>query len=208
MLRRPILIGLGCSLLVPRARANLVVNELNGFNVAAGGGIQDTGWVIAGQGRSVARAGSGGPAWVNPGNVTADDGTDATWAGFLGAGFSDWLVGDTFDFSTIPSGAAILGIETRVQLSCTNAASSTISAVNIGKDDSTLGTAKTPGTAVTTSKVDYDHGSSVDLWGLTISAAEVKASTFQALLSCNDGSGVAARAFQCDAIWMRVTYSS
>lgn len=193
--------------LAPSAHAMLVINELNGFNAAASTApiTTDTGWVIAGQGRAV-NHGSGTVAWTNPGNITVDDASNATVtiAGF--GNISHWLVADTFDFSSIPDSATIDGIEVRAQLSVNTASGSTLNRVNIAKSDSTLGTEKIPATALTTSPVNYDNGTSSDLWGLSISAAEVKTSTFQARITVGNSS-VANRTFSCDAMWMRVTYT-
>jgi hypothetical protein len=170
--------------------------------------MADTGWIIAGQGRAVARP-SGISDWTNPGNITADDGTAATVnTQVIGTAFTNWLVADTFNFASIPAGSTINGIEVRVQLSVNTAANSFINAVNVGKADATLGTEKTPAQAVTASPIDYDFGTASDLWGLSVSLAEVQTSTFQALLSVNDSAGAAGRTFSCDAIWMRVTYTA
>lgn len=171
--------------------------------------MADTGWVLAGQGRAVNRTSGTGAGWTNPGNITTDDGTNAAYSlsATVAAVFSHWIVADQFDFSSVPSGATINGVEVRGQLSVNNAAGSTIHAVVIGKDDSTQGTEKAPATAVTTSPVDYDNGSASDLWGLTLSDAEVKSSNFQARISVRNGTGFSTRNFSADAIWMRVTYT-
>src|SRR5689334_5997158 len=116
-----------------------------------------TGLKVAGQGRNVSR---GLTAWSNPSRVTADDGSNATNAIGFGS-TSDWLVADTFDFSSIPSDAKITGVRVRIQAS--SSGSQTISQVNIGKTDASLGTAKTVSVSVTGSMVDYDFGGADDL---------------------------------------------
>jgi hypothetical protein len=161
-----------------------------------------TGYVIAGQGRNVARASH--TDWVNPGNITADDATYATNA--LSSGESDWLVADTFDLSAIPDDSVITGVRVKIQALSSFSDLSRITGVTIGKDDSTLGTEKNP-TALflTTSAVDYTLGGSADLWGLSLSAAEVKASTFQVRVYIDRGSF---ENVSIDAMWVEVFYKT
>lgn len=166
--------------------------------------MADTGWVIAGRGRSLFR-GAGGTAWSGLANITADDAAYALVTLAAGA-FSQWLTADQFDFSSIPSGATILGIETRFQLALSGQLPPIIDAVNIAKDDTTLGTQKTPGTSLTLTPTDYDFGSASDLWGLSLTAAEVKASTFQLRVSLKRSGAAGNRSGICDTIWCRVTY--
>jgi hypothetical protein len=173
------------------------------FAAPAGGGTPaETGFTLVGAGATVD---TGGSAWANPGNITADDGTNASCAVGTAAGgvTGDTLRGSTLGFA-VPGGATITGIELRVQLSFGGSAS-TIDSVNIGKDDSTLGTAKTPGTALTSTPTDYDFGSSSDLWGLSWTPAEINASTLQGLLVV--ASAGAGASVSCDAMWMNVHYT-
>lgn len=170
--------------------------------------MADTGFVLTGQGRAVNRTG-GTTAWTNPGNITSDNGTNATvTVGGFSPTDSHWLVADTFDFSSIPAGAIINGIEFRVQMSVNTAASSTIVEVNIGKSDGTQGTPKSPATAITTTPTNYDYGGASDLWGLSISLAEVQTSTFQARVAVRCGAAFTTRSFSADVVWMRVHYTA
>src|SRR5688500_10351633 len=118
-----------------------------------------TAWVLAGRGRAVNRVSGTGAGWANPGNITADDASNATYTltAPFGGGFSHWLVADQFDFSGIPAGATPEGIEVLPQLSVDNPAGSTVDAVNIGKDDLTPGTQKNPATALTATPTDYGY---------------------------------------------------
>jgi hypothetical protein len=170
--------------------------------------MASTGFVVAGQGRAVNRTG-GTTAWSNPGNITADDGSNATVSmTFVGSTVqSHWLVADTFDFSSIPDGSTIDGVQVRAQLSVNTASGTVYDAVVIGESDASLGTPKAPGTALTTTPTNYDQGSSSDLWGLTLSAADVKASTFQARIAVEASAFFSARTFSCDAIWVNVHYT-
>ena len=173
--------------------------------VASGGTPQETGFTAVGTGASVD---TGAAAWSNPTNITADDGSNATCnvgTGFGGA-TGDTLRGSNAGFA-IPGTATIDGIEVRVQAGYTVVfgTSPNISSVNIGKDDSTLATPKTPATALTTTPTNYDYGGAADLWGLTWTPAEINATSFQALMVANDaGSGSQAI---CDIMWINVHYT-
>ena len=162
--------------------------------------MADTGWVIAGAGDSINTAGA---PWNTPNNCTVDDGTDTTCSVLTTQG--DDLKAYTFG-SLVPAGATINGIEVRFQTREISATASTnISYINVGKDDSTLGTAKTPATALTTSHVDYDYGGATDLWGLSWTAAEINSSSFQIRMRCS-GTNISDQV-GCDAAWVKVYYT-
>ncbi|MCP4379813.1 MAG: hypothetical protein GY798_00015 [Hyphomicrobiales bacterium] len=172
----------------------------------------DTGWVIAGAGASV--TGVGTAAWSNPGNVTADDGTNASSSSNTKNTQLNYLVASDFGFA-IPANATIEGIEARFQVRDSLDVGgpvpvASITHVLIGKDSSTLSNDLEAGAPVVTAAfVDYDYGGAAELWGLTWSAADINASTFQALLSMNlnVGATIFAGLPQVDAIWMKVHYS-
>jgi len=76
--------------------------------------MADTGFLFRGS-TTGSRARTGhSTAWSDPGNITADDGSDATWVdddavdGCLG------LAGSNFDFSGIAGGSTIDGIEIQI----------------------------------------------------------------------------------------------
>lgn len=163
----------------------------------------DTGWVIAGAGANV---NTGDAAWANPSRITADDGSVST--ANQGDGQTDTLKASNFGF-TIPEGSTILGIETRAQLRRENAlsTSASFSHVNIGKSDSVLGTSKNPGDSISTSLTNYDDGGATDLWGLSLTAAEINASTFQVRIRATADVFVSNIDLDCGAIWCRVYYT-
>lgn len=167
--------------------------------------MSNTGWVLAGQGRNVDR---GQGDWTNPGNITADDGSNATNAGVTALGdTTDWIVADTFALSAlIPSNATITGFEMRVQASSNQALFTGFDTVNVGKDDSTLGTSKSVDLAITSSMVNYDFGGPLDLWGLTWTRSEAIAAGTQARAFFRNDSFSTAT-FSVDAIWIRVWFT-
>jgi len=155
--------------------------------------------LLAAQGRNVAR--SGGTDWTNPGNVTAEDATNATRS--LVNSSSNWLVADTFGLASyLPSNLeAIVGIEVTVKASET-LSDAVLTQVNVGKGDSTLATAKGP-QDLTTTLTNYVFGGVGDTWGLSWSRSDVVASTFQARLYASASSVAQANV---DAIKVRVHY--
>lgn len=163
--------------------------------------MADTGFVIAGAGANVD---TGGVAFSNPGNITADDGGNT--AALVGGSFSDDLKASTFGLS-IPANNVIVGIEIRAQLLNGGGGQDVQwDRVVVGKADGSLGTPKDPGVTITSSAVDYDQGGATDLWGLTWTIAEVEAATFQVRVAGSSGSG-GTQAFGCDAVWVKVYYA-
>lgn len=74
--------------------------------------LADTGWVTAGTGSNVDYMSFAD--WTTPGNVTSDDGSNASvYLDFLTTGSSDRLDGHNYGFS-LPTGSTIDGFEARV----------------------------------------------------------------------------------------------
>lgn len=173
--------------------------------------MSNTGWVIAGQGRNIDQAGQG--AWTNPGNITADDGSDATNAGVTSGGdTTDWIVADTFALSSlIPANATITGFEFRIQAKSDVATGGIqgngIAGVNVGKGDATLGTQKTTALAITTSMADYFFGGPQDLWGLTWTRTEAVAAGTQARAFFGNAGKSGNVQFNVDVMWIRVWFT-
>ena len=158
--------------------------------------MADTGFVLAGAGSFIAGAGTD---WTNAANITASDNVYATFFAFT----SDPLKGASFGLS-VPTAATINGIEVQLEVKADIASGSSIAAVNVGKSDAVLGTEKTPATPLTTSDALYTYGGASDLWGLSWTAAEINAATFQARFSATVGNETTC---SCDAIWIKVYYT-
>lgn len=147
--------------------------------------MASTGFTICGTGANV--TGVGTEAWANPGNITADDGNNASGAAAAKNEQMNYLVGSNFGFS-IPTGSTIDGIEARLQASDPSGVAG-ITHVIIYKDNSTPGNDLEAGTTtVTSTPTNYDYGSSSQLWGLTWTAAEINSANFQLRISMNAGS--------------------
>lgn len=163
--------------------------------------MADTGWVSAGAGASVV---IGGTAWTNPGNITASDDTYATVTlGFLS--FSNALRGEAFGLA-VPAGATIDGIEVRFEVGASAAGSYSINAANIGKDSSTLATAKAAFNPANALEAYHTFGGASDLWGLTWTPAEVNASTFLAQFYVTNAA-LGTRTFNADSVEVKVHYT-
>jgi hypothetical protein len=164
--------------------------------------MASTGFTICGTGANV--AGVGTEAWSNPGNITADDGSNAS-SNTTKNEQTNYLVGSNFGFA-IPTGATVDGIEARLQVFSGDAASAITHAI-IYKDNSTPGDDLEAGTTnVTTSPANYDYGSSTELWGLTWTPAEINSANFQLRMAMVAGSGTASTQ-QVDFLAVNIHYT-
>ncbi len=116
----------------------------------------------------------GGVSWVNPGNVTADDGSDATLNYTLGGDSGADLTADNFGFS-MPDSAVIDGVA--ITIEGTNVGVGGTIALGVsGADTVDIGTLNTV------------YGGSTDLWGLDeITAADLAG--IDVLIATGDVSG-------------------
>lgn len=144
--------------------------------------MASTGFTICGTGANV--TGVGTEAWASPGNITADDGANASGAAAAKDEQMNYLVGSNFGFA-IPLGSTIDGIEARLQASDDQNVAG-ITHVIIYKDNSTPGNdLETGETIVTSTPTNYTYGSASQLWGLSWTAAEINSANFQLRISMN-----------------------
>lgn len=167
--------------------------------------MTNTGFVLAGAGANNADAGN--VAWSTPGNVTADDAAYAT-ASVPGGQTSQYLHATTFGFA-IPS-ATIDGIQVRVQRNEAslgdNAKDHTIQLIKGGTRSGT-NNADTA-TNWPTTDTNKDYGGTADLWGNTLSAADVNASNFGVAVRITSIEVTKGNAEpKVDAIWIAVEYT-
>lgn len=166
--------------------------------------MADTGWIIAGAGANV---NIGSTDWTNPGTITADDGLSASVA--LKDTDSDYLKASNFGFA-IPTGATIDGIAIRVKARVEiDGSTGAIFYVAPWKDDSTAGTDLCGTQDLTTTFTNYDYGGATELAGLTLTVADVNASTFQCRIRCHAGnlSGLTSDYPDVDTVWMKIYYT-
>jgi hypothetical protein len=168
--------------------------------------MASTGFTLPGTGANNTDVGS--EAWVNPGNITADDGTNSEGAPAKDEQMN-YLVGSNFGFN-IPSGSTINGIEARVQCfdGSIDASPAHLTHAIIGKSNAALGSDLQVGNLdVTGTAADYTYGSATELWGLTWTAAEINASTFQFRISMNSDGSSGAGDPRVDAMWVNIHYT-
>lgn len=164
--------------------------------------MADTGWIAAGTGTNVAGAGAD---WVNPGNITADDATRASCA-IPAFGESDLLRASNFG-ATIPAGAAIDGIEFRLQV-YNNEPSGTGWLVSVvGPAGTSIGTAKTGTNLTTTVDAVLQLGGAADLWDTTPTETDVEDVDWGCVFRADDGAEGNAPTVQCDFIEMKIYYT-
>lgn len=169
--------------------------------------MSDTGFVLCGTGADDASVGT--VAWVNPGNITADDGTLAT-AGVSGVNpNSHYLKGTNFGLS-VPSGATIDGIQFRWKLANV-AANSSVDQAILTVDSSgviggsNLGTNTVPGGSTTLT--NYDFGGATELWGRSWTAADVNNANFGCVFQAHRTAGGSGTNTRADALWVKVFYT-
>ena len=172
------------------------------------GGSFNTGFVIAGSGANVNDGGN--VAWSNPDRITADDASNAA-ANVSTIGWATQiLVSGSHNLASIPDTATIDGIIVRVQ----RLKQSTISVtadhtVALTKNGTTFpggNRAKSADWETTATNIDY--GDPGDLWGLSWTPAEIKASTFGVGFKSRSVSGTAgANNHRVDAVWIDVYYT-
>lgn len=139
--------------------------------------MPDTGWVFVGAGANY-NDGSGG-VWTSPGNITADDASNATKFTGAAAALSQLLYGDQLGF-TIAADEVIVGIEARIEagLSTTNVTQDKAARL-FGTDGNPKGDDKASAVAwSTTGLVLRTYGGPGDLWGETWTPAEINNAAF------------------------------
>jgi hypothetical protein len=152
---------------------------------------------------------SGLAQWVNQNNILVQDGAVATCTRGSGA-TTAYIRGTGFDFSAIPEGSTILGVQVRMRVSA--------GLVNSFKDfDVRLTSAAFPGGVGATNKaqgvpitaalVDYTYGGTNDQWGETaLTDAVIRDPTFGFQARWIRFLGAGAQTVNVDAFAIQVTY--
>jgi hypothetical protein len=135
--------------------------------------MASTGNVFPGTGSSVAR--STATAWTTPTNIGSDNASDATCNS--GASGSAYLVASNFNFASIPSDATVLGFTVRVEASEHSAGTETLNAQLQGSTAALVGSSKTANISGT-GKTVYTYGGAADVWGTSLTVAEIQDSDF------------------------------
>lgn len=134
--------------------------------------MASTGNVFPGTGEN--NAGIGATAWTSPGNIVSDNTTDATCNA---AASSQYLVGRTYAFSSVPTNATIGGITVRIEASESSTGSETLNARLQDATATLVGNTKTA-SINGTGKTVYTYGATNDLWGATLNGNTIHDADF------------------------------
>lgn len=150
--------------------------------------------------------------WTNPTNAYSSNNSDTTAA----QGGQKYQQYSNFGFS-IPSNATIVGIESRIEGKCTQEtgqsgtqifAALMKDATSLDSSDTESGSRSHPAqpALLTASDVQYTRGGSSDLWGATLTPAEVNDVKFGVQIHGNRSSSPTTTNYAVDAIELRVYY--
>lgn len=132
--------------------------------------------------------GTGTVAWVNPSNITLNDGTFSTFSSAIDQVQSNYLQGTNFGF-TLPANAIVQGVVGSINRK--GSASSGTNSVNdvtvsLIKGGVVSGTNKAGASVWPTTLTAASYGTgTTDLWGLALTATDVNASNFGLALQAN-----------------------
>lgn len=135
---------------------------------------------------TIADNGGGDYSWSNPGNAATSNNSYAVCDGIADGGSSaltNRLRATGFGFA-IPADATILGVlvefewKASLQSDSGTSVDCTDEEVKIVKAGTATGTNKAAGTGITTVDTYFAYGGETDLWGTTLTPADVNASNF------------------------------
>lgn len=154
--------------------------------------MANTGATYPSLGASVSEAPWSDDAWSNPTYIYADDSTGAsvTAATFDAGDQTEVLKATGFDFSAIPAGATIDGVVCAINAWSPTADKAVIDLMQLlnstgGKTGDNKGSTEL--TLTTDVAAVYSTGNSTDLWGLSLTAAWVKSTSFGIAIGCMAG---------------------
>lgn len=171
--------------------------------------MTDAGPNNAGTGTDI---GGGTYSWTNPGNITADDNSDATAVISGNTVLTNSLVASNFGFS-IPSDATVNGVQFGVRAWYSHdsgtAGAIVIRTAQLRKAGADAGTAKTnAGSTWSTSEAEIGPiGSSSDLWGTTVTPSDANNSGFGLRMQCWWSFGLGQNTAHIDLVTCTVTYT-
>jgi hypothetical protein len=141
-----------------------------------------------------------GTTWSNPGNITADDNTEATLPSGFGA--SQQLVATSFGFSV--SASSIDGIEVTVGARYTASTIQAITAQLRNASGTLVGSTKSVSVSSGT-ETTYTLGGSADTWSASLTQTDINDADFGVEISV---SGVNTYAIAIDWVKIDVTYTT
>jgi len=148
----------------------------------------------------------GGADWSNFNNAKASDNADAS-ATVDKLSLSDWLRATNFDFSEIPSGATIDGIEVKIEHQGDGTYIKDYG-LYLRKTSGQVGSNYASGTAWAASDAEVTYGGATDKWGTTWADTDINNSNFGIDLAAVSTDQVNAQAAFVDCISIRVYYTA
>jgi hypothetical protein len=130
---------------------------------------------------------------VNQSNASGNETPEAGFWALSGSQFRSGFSSSTSPLSAfftggygfnIPAAATILGVIIEFGINSQSATTGTIAQVSLWESGAQLGTAKSPGTAITTTITPQSFGSSADMWGAALTPAIINNGTFGFAVSC------------------------
>jgi len=142
-------------------------------------------------------------AWTNPSNASASDNIYAT-ASLLATQITHYLKSTNFGFA-IPTDATVIGVTVDIERSQTGVgAAVNDSSVKLVKGGTISGNEKATGTTYPTTDAYATYGSASDLWGLTLTPADINLSTFGVVIASTD---TVAGTAQIDHVRITIDYT-
>ena len=165
--------------------------------------MADTGWISAGLGQSIAKAG-GTVAWGTPTQVYTSNNSYAQ-ASMGPEELSVWLRTTTYGFA-IPAGSTIDGIKARFEKRAQTALQIKDWDVKLVKAGSEQGDDKGSAAWWTTTDTYVVHGGAGDLWGLAWTPADINAGNFGVSISARNND-LSPRYALVDHVQIKVYYT-
>lgn len=152
-----------------------------------------------------------GTSWVDPTNVFSSDDTRAS-ASLSGSGsnrFSRDLKVSGFDFSAIPDGSTIDGVVVEIERHVSSTSGSPRDdTIQLMKAGTAGGTNAASGSTWPTTDAYATYGGASDLWGNTLSTADIKDSGFGVSIKAVKTAGKSSTTARVDHIRITVYYTA
>lgn len=149
-------------------------------------------------------------AWANPNNIKAEDGAVASVAYplIVTPAASSWIQGVEFDFSDIPAGSSIVGIEVVVKRRNTTAGEKFVDkTVQLVLPGGTFSANKANSALVYPNVLtDAIYGGTTDTWGISATPTLLNDASFGVRFEAVETVSAGATVLEVDDIKMRVTY--
>ncbi len=135
-----------------------------------------------------ATSGGAGTSWTNPGNVVSNNNSYALADNLDDNDVSEGLRATNFGFA-IPAGATITGVQVTIGRFASNTNTFIDNNLQLIVGGTLVGANRASATAWPTSEAAANYGSTSDLWGTTLTPAQVNATNFGVSLSVESFNG-------------------